>query len=156
MKGFVLAEAGHVINAVAPIDINGSGATSDVWSMRRYQHASIIVSLGVVGAATTVTVFECDDFVPTNATAIAFSYYAEVTAGGDVLEARAAATAAGFASSTNNGIFYVIEVDASQLSDGYPCMKVALSDPSAATLASVQVIQSGARYGVENSPTEIA
>lgn len=156
MKGFVIAEAGHVINAVAPIDINGAGATSDVWSMRRYQHASIILSLGVTGAATTVTVEECDDFTPTNSTAIAFAYYAEVTAGGDVLEARAAATVAGVACSTNDGVFYVIEIDASQLTDGYPCLRVKLSDPSAATLASVQVVLSGSRYAVENSPTEIA
>lgn len=156
MKGFVLAEQGHVVQGVAPIDINGSGATSDVWSMGDYGHCSIIVGLGVTGAATTVTVEECDDFTPTNSTAIAFSYYAEATAGGDTLGARTAATTSGFAAGTADGIFYVIEIDASQLSDGFPCLRVALSDPSAATLAAVTVVLSGSRYAQEQSPTAIA
>ena len=155
MKGFVAAEQGHIVQALAPVDING-GKNSDVWSMAEYNHATIIVGLGVTGAATTVTVEECDDFVPTNSTAIAFNYYAEATADGDTLGARTAATTSGFAAGTADGIFYVIEIDAEELSDGYPNLRVALSDPSAQTFGAVYAILSGARYGEVQSPTAIA
>lgn len=154
-KGFVLAEEGHVVLATAPIDIT-AGGTSDVWSMGDYAHASIIVSLGVTGAASTITVEECDNFTPSTHPAIAFSYYAETTAGGDTLGARTAATTSGFATSTNDGVFYVIEVDASQLSDGFPNMRLSFSAPSSTTLASITVILSGSRYAEEQSATAIA
>jgi hypothetical protein len=155
-KGFVIGEAGHVVNAGPPIDINGAGLTTDTWSMRNYGHATIIWQLGVTGAATTITVEECDDLVPTTQTAIAFSYYMEVTALGDTLGVRTAATTAGITGSTNDGVMYVIEIDASELTDGYPCLRSLASDPSAATLASCIVILSGARYGKVTSATEIA
>jgi hypothetical protein len=154
-KGFVLAEEGHVVQALAPVDCNG-GKSSDIWSMANYSHASIVLLLGVTGGATTVTVEECDDFTPSNSTAIAFSYYAETTAAGDTLGARTAATTAGFAASTNDGVFYVIEIDASQLTDGYPNLRVVLSDPSGATFGSITAFLSGSRYGEEQSATAIA
>ena len=57
-KGFVIAEEAHVVQALAPVDING-GVNSDVWSMENHAHATILVALGVTGGATTVTVEEC-------------------------------------------------------------------------------------------------
>jgi len=156
MKGISIAEACHVVNAIAPIDINGSGASSDIWTMENHSHCSIIVTMGVTGAAVTITVDECDDFTPTNSTAIAFSYYAETTASGDTLSAKTAATTSGITGSTNDGIIYVIEIDADELTDGYPCLRVVLSDPAAATLASAVAVLSGGRYAQEASATAIA
>ena len=43
--GFHVAEAGHIVNAIPPIDITG-GVASDVWSMAGYDHCSIIVAVG--------------------------------------------------------------------------------------------------------------
>ena len=61
MKGFVLAEEGHVVQALAPVDISG-GKTGQAFSMKKYQHASIIVPVGVSAAAfTKILVNECDD-----------------------------------------------------------------------------------------------
>ncbi|RJQ29209.1 hypothetical protein C4571_02125 [Candidatus Parcubacteria bacterium] len=134
------------MNATAPIDINGAGASSDVFSMENFSHATIIVQLGVTGAATTITVKECDDVTPTNSTAIAFYYYSETTAAGDTLSTRTAATTSGITGSTNDGVMYVIEIDASQLTDGYKYLQVCASDPSAATLYSCVAILSGSRY----------
>lgn len=154
-KGYVVAEDGHTVQALAPVDIN-SGVSSDVWSMANASHASITILLGVTGGASTVTLEECDNFTPSNSTAIAFSYYKEETAGGDTLGVRTAATSSGFAASTNDGVFYVIEVDASQLSDGRPNLRVVFSDPSGATFGSVSVLLSGLRYAQEASATAIA
>lgn len=156
MNRFVLAEEGHVVNLINPIDINGAGADSDVFSMEGYSHASIVVQLGVTGAASTLTVYECDDFTPTNSTAIAFRYYAEATAGGDTLAAEAAATTSGISTGTADGIMYVIEIDAADLSDGYPCLQIKLSDPSAATVVSAVAILSGGRFKSPASATVIA
>ena len=156
MKGFLVAESGHLVLALAPVDINGAAQNSDVWSMGKHSHVSIIVALGVTGAASTVTVEECDDFVPTNSTAIAFARYAEETASGDTLGARTATAAAGFATSTNDGIFYVFEIDAAELTDGFPNLRVAMSDPAAATLATIIAVLSGSRYAQVQSATAIA
>lgn len=152
---FVTAETGHWVNALPPVDING-GANSDIWSMKNYNHASIYISLGVTGAASTVTLQACDDFTPSNTTDIAFAIYKEETASGDTLGARTAVAATGFATSLNNGVFYVIEVDASELPAGKPNLRVAFSDPAAATLANVGVLLSGARYAGDQSATAIA
>lgn len=155
MKGFNIAERGHVVLATAPVDLNGGVVNSDVFSLGKYAHADIIVGLGVTGAATTITVEECDNFTPSNTTAIAFEYYEELTAAGDTLS-TASATTAGITGSTNDGVIYVISIDAAQLTDGRPNLRVVFSDPAAATLATVVAILSGARYQQEATPTAIA
>lgn len=155
MKGFHAAIDGHVVNALPPVDING-GKNSDVWDMGKHSHVSIIIQMGVTGAASTVTVEACDDFVPTTTTAIAFAAYKEETADGDTLGAKVAVAAAGFASSLNNGILYVLEIDAAELPSGKEKLRVVLSDPSAATFGSIVAILSGSRYGMEQSGTVIA
>lgn len=156
MKGITIAEQCHVINALGPVDIGGVVKESDYWSMENYAHATIIVTAGVVTNAPTITVYESDDLAGSNETAIAFDYYEETTAAGDTLAARASALAAGRTfPSTANSVTLVIEIDASQLSDGYPCM-VVKTDTAAACLIAVTVILSGARYQKEITPTAIA
>lgn len=155
MKGFHAALDGHPVNILAPVDING-GVNTDVFSMKNHSHVSIIIQLGVTGAASTVTLEECDDFVPTNSTAINFEVYKEETASGDTLGARVSVAAAGFATSTNDGVFYVIELDASELLVDFPNVRLVFSDPSAATFVSVVAVLSGSRYGKEQSATAIA
>ena len=154
-KGFVTAEEGHDVLCLAPVDING-GVSSDVWSMVHWGHASILIALGVTGGATTVTLEECDDFTPSNSTAIAFSVYKEETAGGDTLGAKVAVTTAGFAASTNDGVFYRIEIDTAQLSDGFPNLRVVLSNPGGVTFGAIIATLSGGRYAQVQSATAIA
>lgn len=158
-KRFWAAEEGHIVNALAPVDVNG-GKNSDVWSMANYNHATIIISLGVTasGSEIPITVEECDDFTPSNSTAIGFAYYSETTAGGDTLGARQTATASGFTTSADepDNTFYVIEVDAAELSDGYPNLRVVCADPGASVIGAITVVLSGARYVGEASATAIA
>jgi hypothetical protein len=150
-----VAQQAHVVNALAPVDIAG-GATSDVFSMKKHGHLTLIVVLGVTGGASTITVLACDDFTPSNTEAIPFAYFAETTAAGDTLAAKALATDAGFATSTNDGVVYVIEIDAADLPDGKPNVQVALSDPTGATFAAVVAILSEPRYAGDLSATAIA
>ena len=156
-RGCVIAECCHEVNILPPQDV-AAGVSSDVFSMKNHSHVSIIVTAGSTNAdAGNITIEECDDFTPTNDTAIDFSYYAETTAAGDTLGARTAAAAAtGIDVSANDNIMYIIEIDAAQLSAGYPNLILKWSACGGATIASAVAILSGARYGGTESSTAIA
>lgn len=155
MKGITLAEQCHIVSALPPVDIGGGAKTSDYWSMKNYEHATIIVTLGVVTGAPTILLYESDDLDGSNKTAIGFDYYLEATTTGDTLADRATAASTGYTfTATTNSVFMVIEVDAAQLTDAYPCMCV-MTDAVTA-LCSMVVILSGAKYQKENTPTAIA
>ena len=152
-----IAEQGHVVNILPPQSIT-EAATSDVFSMKNYAHATIIVTAGATNAdAGNITVEECDNFTPTTDTAIDFYYYAETTAAGDTLGARTLAEAAtGIDVSANDNITYVIEIDARELTDGYPCLELKWSAPGGATLVSAVAVLTGSRYAEDQSGTTIA
>jgi len=135
-----------------------AAVTSDVFSLKNYAHATIIAQAGSTNAdAGNITIEECDDFTPTNDTAIDFRYYAETTAAGDTLGAKQNAVAAtGIDVSANDNIFYVIEIDSAQLSDGYPNLILKWSIPGGATLVSAVAVLSGSRYAEDQSATAIA
>lgn len=155
-NGFSIGEGqGHYVNALPPIDINVSAQTSDAWTMAKHSHVSILLSCGVVGAATTLTLEECTAADGSGATAIGFAYYAELTASGDTTGARTTATASGFATATTNNVYYVIELDAAELSDGYDWLRVQLTDPGTATVAGVSAVLSGSRYAEVEALTAI-
>lgn len=146
MSRINLAEEAHVVNALPPVDLNG-GKNTDVWDMKNYAKATIIVQVGVsAGAVPTMKVQACDNFTPSNPVDRAFDYYAETTSDGDTLATKASATSSGLALSTNNNIFYVIEFDARELGDGYSKMRLTFSDPSASVIGSVVAVLSGARF----------
>lgn len=157
MKGFNIGELGHVVNILPPINVDtANGASCVCFNMEGYAHADIIIQTGVTDAtAGTITVEECTNQAAGTATAIAFAYYAETTAAGDTLGARTAATAAGVVLSANDNCMYVISIDASQLTDGYPWIQVEWSNPGGTTIGSAVAILSGARYANDQSPTAI-
>jgi len=153
MSKFVVAEQGHVVSIFLPVNITAA-ATCDVFSMENWSHASIIVTTGA-GSATTVTVSEADDFTPTNEATIAFSYAVEATAAGDTLTALAAAGTAGYTTGTATGTIMVIELDADELADGYPCVIVRFTDPGAGKVVSAVAVLSGGRYQEDITATAI-
>lgn len=155
-KGINIAEFCHVVNILPPQSISGA-VNSDVFSMKNHAHVTIIVQAGSTNSdAGNITIEECDDFTPSNGTAIAFKYAAEETAAGDTLAALTAATTSGIDVSGNDNIMYVIEIDASQLTAGYENLRLRWSAPGGATLVNAIAILSGARYAQSASPTEIA
>ena len=150
-----MAERYHFVNILPPVNITG-GVTGDIFSMEHYAHATIVIQVGVSAAAfTRILLYECTDFAAAGATAIAYEYYAETTALGDTLAARAAATNAGIAPSANDNIFYVLELDASQLRDGYHYVQLSLTNAANNCEASAIAILSGARYACDASVTAI-
>lgn len=154
MKGINLAEQCHVLVPMSPIDFTG-GRTGVIFSLENYAHASIIVAIGISAAAfTSITVKECTDNAGSGATAIAFSVYKqESTVSGDVLGAKVAATSSGVTPTATDGIFYVIELDASQLSDGSNWVQVVLTNGSNSVIGCIVAVLSGSRYAGAQSPT---
>jgi len=153
---FDLPAETHIVNALPPLDIDAAAQTTDWLNLKNASAVYFIVSLGVTGAASTLTVEEATDASGTSNTAIAFKYRAEDTAAGDTLDAGyTAATSSGFAMSTNDGVFYVIRVDAAALSDGSPYVAVQLTDPGAATFGQVTAILVNPRYAQDVTPTAI-
>lgn len=156
MIGCNIAECCHVVNILPPIDITG-GVTGDVFTMKNYAHATIIVQVGVSAAAfTKIIVNECTDFAAANATAIAYNVYKEEAAAGDTLGARTAVAATGLTPSANDTIMYVIELNAAELSDGYEFVQLSLTNGANSVIASAVAILSGARYAGDQSATAIA
>ena len=160
MPKFNIAEEGHVVIGIYPINTAG-GATTDCFSMREWEHVSILVCYGATADATTsIIVKECASKAG-GGNAIAYDCYKCETTGAaancDVLGARVAAatvTTAGINPADTDNIFYLIEIDSNQLSDGYPWLEVVLLNAAAnANLATVIAVFSGARYGGAQSRT---
>ncbi|WP_201319147.1 hypothetical protein [Paenibacillus sp. EPM92] len=156
MRGFNIAEVGHVVNLLPPVDITG-GKTGAVFSMANYGHATIIVQVGVSAAAfTKIILNECSNFAGAGAAAIPFSIYKEETTLGDTLSAREDVLATGYTPSANDNIFYVIELDGAALSEGKQFVQLSLTNGVNSVIASAVAILSGSRYAGDQSPTVIA
>jgi hypothetical protein len=166
MNGFSISEAGHVVNILPPVDITG-GKTAQAFSMANYKHASIIIQIGVSAAAFTKILLNlCSDAAGSNPVALPFNLYTQEVAGAskDVLSAIQNIAAAGYTPSANDGIFYVIEIDANELEaaiagalsgtlgqDSY--LQLQLTNGANSVIASAVAVLSGSRFAEAQSPT---
>jgi hypothetical protein len=154
-KGFYVAQEGHTVNILPPVDITG-GKTAQPFSLAGYAHASILLLIGVSAAAPgAVTLNACTSAAGANPIAIPFDVFKQETAGAanDVLGGRTPVTAAGFVPAATDGIFYVIEIDAAQLPQGNPYLQLALADTANSCIASAVAILSGGRNTSDQSLT---
>lgn len=146
----------HFVNLVPAVDITG-GVTGDRFHMRHHKKAIIVISGGVSAAAwTKIILRSCSAATAGTATDIPFTLYAEETALGDTLGARTAVAATGHTPSANNGILYIIELDADELLDGHDWVELALTNGANSVIASAIAILSGSRYSGDQSGTVIA
>lgn len=142
-----------VVNAFQPVDINSNAITGDFVSMKNYPLLTIILSAGVVGAATTITVEKATKVDGSGNTAITFDYTRDIdTTSGDAM-AVGTATAA-LSSGTDDNQQTVIEVRAEDLGN-YDCVNVNLSDPGSTSIWSGTYILSGGRYQNDVPPSAI-
>jgi len=127
-------------------------------------HASIILQLGASAAAPTGVTVQAGTATAAvgaavaGAAAIPFDLFKQETAGAanDVLGARTAVAAAGFAPSANDGIFYVIEIDGDSLPAGSDYVQLNIANGVNSVIASAVAILSGLRYAGESSATVTA
>jgi hypothetical protein len=154
-NGIYLAQDAHTVNVLPPVDVTG-GKTAQPFSMAGAAHATIILQIGVSAAALTgVTVNACTDVAGAGATAIGFDLFKQETAGtsNDVLSVRTPITAAGFAPSANDDIFYVLEIDGTTLPPGSDYVELAIANGANSVIASAVAVLSGLRYAGESNPT---
>src|ERR1700727_1581225 len=120
MKGFVIAQEGHIVPALYPVSASG-GKTCQAFSMKKYQHATIILVLGAMaGQLTSLVLNACTDASGDNPTAIPFNLFKGETGSTDTLGPKTAITAAGYQPPNTADIFEVIEIDAAELPQGSP------------------------------------
>ncbi len=151
-----ISEQAHFVNIWSPADVTG-GVTGDRFSMADYGHASIYVVIGVsAGAPTKILVKNCTLASGGTATAIGFSIYKEETDGGDTLGARTAVVAAGTTPSANDNIFYVIELDSDELTDGYPWVEISMTNAAQEVFSSCVAVLTQGRKKYESSATVLA
>ena len=144
MKGFTVAEQGHVVSMVSPVDVTVA-TSSEVISMENWSHVTFICMKGA-GSSATIQLEECTSFAGAGAATRIFSYALESTAAGDTLAAITAATTAGVALTTASGVLLVIEVDADELRDGYPYLRLKCADPGTSSIQAWVAILSGGRF----------
>lgn len=161
VRGIYHAQETHFVNILRPINVAG-GKTTAVFNMKNYEHASILLQIGAQSSPdiSSIQVLSSDNGSPENTTAIPFDLFkcetAAGSANGDVLGARVAALAAGFAPSATADIFYVIEIDADTLPAGQDYLKLKITDGSPASssvLVSAVAILSGGRFVHDQSET---
>lgn len=162
MIGFNVSEAGHVVNVIPPVDgNNGAPVTAQGFSMKGWDHVSIIIQIGVSAAApTSILLVSSTAASAGTTTQLAFRYYSQTTAGAskDVLAGPTIAVAAtGIASPTaNDNVFYVIELDSTELPDGQPYLQLQFTNPATSCLQSAVAILSGGRQSYQGSATVTA
>ena len=154
--GFNAAEEGHVMMILTPADLGGTSTrTSAYINMEGYSKCQIFLGIGVSAGASTAILYESSDGSGSAVTAIAATYYQEVTASGDTPGARTAMTNSGLTVANTSTTFYVIEKDADELTAGYPYLNLRLSALDSTTLTCAFAVLSGARYGSDQNPTAL-
>ncbi len=163
MKGFALAENGHIVQSHQPQTVAPTTTVNgDVLSMKKYERAEFLLSIGDMDGTTgdgLITVEACDNFTPSNVTAIPFRLYKEETAAGDTLDGGANVLAAGYTVPATDNIHYLVEVLAEHLPAGKPNVRLVFHSVSGGTAGSLMhcaALLTGARYANQQSPTAIA
>jgi hypothetical protein len=164
MAGKALSEVGHIINLLPPIDITNGTASAliEVFSMKGWAHATVIVQFGTTAAAATaLTVYECEDASATGPHALPCYIQAITTAfngtDADVTPAMSL-DADGIIASPGNtdNTFYVIEIDSTMLRTSHPWIQVLVTAPAQAIFCSAVAILTGGRYSGAASVTALA
>lgn len=157
MSGTTL-ESLHFVKGLDPVADAFSGTVySDVVSLAEHPRGLALIHKGVGATGTsTITVEACDDFVPSNVTAVPFRYRA-ITSGdtpGEITDVAAT----GFTTTAGSSQLYAIEVDAVELAKaGYKNWRVkAVEVVDSPVVGAIQILLPDARYAVEIPGTAIA
>lgn len=115
----------HFIKGLDPVaDVFDTSAVTDVVSFKNYSSFLFLIYIGVGATGTaTITVEACDDFVPSNTTAVPF-FYRQILSG-DTEGALTAATASGFTFTAGSSKIIAVEVEAEAvIASGYPNLRL--------------------------------
>jgi len=165
----IFSERNKIVNVNPAIDANAATIASDIVSMKNYDHATFIITFGVVNASSATTtnlIASKGEDVTTCATAFACKYRAEVTSGGDTLEAIVTLPTTGVSLGTGNTLdvtgdnaIVVVEIDADDLAptaaNPYDTVKVGMVWNAQSVLMSIICVLSKPRFADAAGPTAI-
>jgi hypothetical protein len=171
----IFSERNKIVNAIPAVDGNDTAIASDIVSMKNYRHCTFILTFGVVNgsaSASTGTSNESNliaykgENVTTCTTAFAAKYRAEVTSGGDTLEALTTLPATGVSMGTGKTLdvtgdkaIIVVEIDASDLeptvAHPYDTVKIGFRFSAHSVLLSAVAVLSQPRYADDKQPSAI-
>lgn len=158
-----LAEQTKIVPLIAPADENAAGKDSDSFSMENYGHATILIIFGELVLNSDLVVYE-GAAVGEKTTAKIFNYrltsaVIAAAADADKLAAEAAiavaATGLELTAADYKNKMLVIEIDDSELTDGYPWITVAIDADATTLFLSAVAILSQPRYAQNVPPTAI-
>lgn len=150
----------HVVPLTAPVSITAA-ETSDVFSLKEYHAAKILVPCGALAVDLTITVLKCTSTTGGTASAIAFRSRESSAVGTDAMGAWAwnATTGHVLTGTTDNGITVEILVESSELTPvsgvEYPYLKVTMTPASgsACLVACVAILEP--RYAQAIPPSAV-
>lgn len=153
----IFTELNHPVYALMPdADRYNSDPATDVFNMENYDHITFILMEGAGGTGTVkIEVEECTTAAGANNTAIAFRYRLMSTT--DTWGALTASASTGYTTVAGANKMVAIEVDASELSDGYNFVRLQLTEVADDPCdAAVIAILSQPRYAQAVPTTAIA
>jgi hypothetical protein len=158
----MLSENHKIIAALPPAaDAFAATKATDIIALARAHDLTFIVyHNGGTTGTTTLTVLACDDFTPSNTSAIVFQYrklYPAVGEPYDEAQAWAWATTAGVVTTAALEEIVEIKVFAADLPAGYPNVKLVatelVDDPVSGAIIAILGEQ---RYGGAEVPTDLS
>jgi hypothetical protein len=148
---YQFTERNHLVKGLDPVADAFSGTVySDVVSMRNFDHATFIIYTGVGATGTsTITVEACDDFTPSNVSAIPFRYR-EITSG-DTPGILTYSENTGYVTTAGSSKIIAVEVDAEKLAaSGYPNVRLkAVESVDNPVLGGILILLSNPKFAAE-------
>ncbi len=138
--------------ATEPKNYTGAASTSDIVSLKNYNHLTILIQTGAwAGGTAAVTLSQCTDVAAAGAKALAFDVmFTNATAVTSDALVKTTVTSNTFALDTANAL-YIIEVDATtlDLANNFDCVRLDVASPSsnADIYGAVFILGNVARYG---------
>lgn len=150
----------HVVPLLAPVSVTGATNT-DVFSLKEYHAAKILVPCGALAVDLTITVLKATSTTGGTSAAIAFKYRESSAVGTDSMGDWSDATTSGMSltGTTDNGIMVEILVDGAELTPvsgvEYPYLFATLTPASgsACLVSAVAVLEP--RYAQAVPPSAV-
>jgi hypothetical protein len=137
------------VQAFPTQDINGATLGEDYVSLKAYEHVGVVINSGNVAGNITVTLKQATAVAGTAEKALAFDSYWK-----DGVKTAVTSDTFDILAASDDNTVIVIPIDASELDvdNGFDCLRVDLTDPSAAALVGCIYEMCGGRYGALISP----
>ena len=147
----------HVMQALQPVDINGTGFAGDYVSMKNFGHLTIIINQATCGATPAVTLSQALTVAGGTPKALAFTEYflnADTAAGNAFTRTTVTANTFNLANDTNRLVRIEVNAEMLDLANNYDCVSVLIANPGAPAVIGIEYILSEPKFasGVASMP----